>query len=59
MRGETAEVRLSGANARRVIFGAMNLVTGMRLLLPPPKGRSVECLRDLDSSSIILVDDNH
>jgi hypothetical protein len=39
-RGEPAEVHISGRNARRVIFGAMNLVTGTRLLLPRPKGRS-------------------
>jgi hypothetical protein len=32
-RGEPAEVRLSGWNARRVIFGAMNLKTGHRLFL--------------------------
>jgi DDE superfamily endonuclease len=42
LRGEPAEVRLSGRNARRVIFGAMNLVTGTRLFLPRPKGRSVD-----------------
>lgn len=42
LRGETTEVRLSGTNARRVIFGAMNLVTGTRLFLPRPKGRSVD-----------------
>jgi hypothetical protein len=41
-RGEPAEVRLSGASARRVIFGAMNLVTGTGLFLPRPKGRSVD-----------------
>jgi DDE superfamily endonuclease len=39
-RGATATVWLSGRNARRVIFGAMNLRTGSRLLLPRPKGRS-------------------
>ena len=42
LRGQPAEVRLSGANARRVIFGAMNPVTGTRLFLPRPKGRSVD-----------------
>lgn len=42
LRGEPAEVRLSGANARRVIFGAMDPVTGTRLFLPRPKGRSVD-----------------
>ncbi len=40
LKGEPAEVHISGRNARRVIFGAMNLVTGTRLLLPRPKGRS-------------------
>jgi hypothetical protein len=33
LRGQVAEVRLSGWNARRVIFGAMNLRTGHRLFL--------------------------
>jgi hypothetical protein len=40
LRGEPAEVHISGRNARRVIFGAMNLVTGTRLLLPRPRGRA-------------------
>jgi hypothetical protein len=39
-RGEPAEVHISGRNARGVIFGAMNLVTGTRLMLPRPKGRA-------------------
>ena len=39
-RGEPAEGRLSGRNARRVIFGAMNLRTGARLFLPRQRGRS-------------------
>jgi DDE superfamily endonuclease len=39
-RGEAARVWLSGRNARRVIFGAMNLRTGTRLLVPREKGRS-------------------
>jgi hypothetical protein len=39
-RGEAARVWLSGRNARRVIFGAMNLRSGARVLLPRPKGRS-------------------
>jgi hypothetical protein len=30
-RGQTAQVLLSGRNARRVVFGTMNLVTGRRL----------------------------
>jgi DDE superfamily endonuclease len=39
-RGEVARVWLSGRNARRVIFGAMNLRTGTRLFVPRAKGRS-------------------
>jgi hypothetical protein len=39
-RGEVARVWLSGRNARRVIFGAMNLRTGTRLFVPRDKGRS-------------------
>ena len=39
-RGEVARVWLSGRNARRTIFGAMNLRTGTRLFLPRQKGRS-------------------
>jgi hypothetical protein len=39
-RGEDARVWLSGRNARRVIFGAMNLRTGTRLFVPRLKGRS-------------------
>lgn len=39
-RGEPAEVALSGWNARRVIFGAINLKTGTRVLLPRSKNRS-------------------
>ena len=41
-RGEPAEVRLSGRNARRVIFGALNLRTGARLFVPRAKGRSAD-----------------
>jgi hypothetical protein len=39
-RGEPVEVHISGRNARRVIFGAMNLRTGTRLLLPRAGGRA-------------------
>ena len=42
LRGETAKVWLTGRNARRVIFGAMNLLTGTRVLLPRLKGWSVD-----------------
>jgi hypothetical protein len=41
-RGEPAKVWLAGGNARRVIFGTMNLLTGTRLLVPRPKGRSAD-----------------
>jgi len=34
LRGRPKEVLLCGQNARRVLFGAMNLRTGRRLLLP-------------------------
>jgi hypothetical protein len=33
-RGQSAEVRLSGRNARRVLFGTLHVRTGHRLLLP-------------------------
>ena len=41
-RGEVATVWLSGRNARRVIFGALNLRTGSRLFVPRAKGRSAD-----------------
>jgi hypothetical protein len=34
VRGQPATVRLCGHNARRVVFGSMNLCTGTRLFLP-------------------------
>jgi DDE superfamily endonuclease len=40
--GEPAEVMLSGFNDRRVVFGAMNLRTGRRLLLIREHQRSVD-----------------
>jgi DDE superfamily endonuclease len=39
-RGEPQEVRLSGRNARRVIFGAMNLRTGHRVFLDRERQRA-------------------
>ena len=48
LRGEPAQVHISGRNARRVIFGAMNLRTGTRLLLPRPKGRAGDFQAFLD-----------
>jgi hypothetical protein len=40
LRGQTGEVRLTGWNARRVIFGAMNLRTGHRLFLERQRQRA-------------------
>jgi DDE superfamily endonuclease len=42
LRGQPAYVPLSGRNARRVIFGALNLRTGHRLLLPREHQRAVD-----------------
>jgi transposase len=39
-RGKRAKVLLSGRNARRVIFGALNLWTGRRLFLVRPRQRA-------------------
>lgn len=41
-RGESAEVRLCGANARRVLFGALNARTGTRLFLERQRQRAEE-----------------
>ena len=40
LRGRPAEVRLCGANARRVLFGAINLRTGTRVLLARERQRA-------------------
>jgi hypothetical protein len=40
LRGQPARVPISGWNARRVIFGGMNLRTGHRLLLPRKRQRA-------------------
>lgn len=40
LRGQPAEVHITGWNARGVIFGAMNLRTGTRLMLPRSRGRA-------------------
>jgi DDE superfamily endonuclease len=42
LRGQPKEVRLSGRNARRVVFGAMNLRTGRRLFLPREHQRAAD-----------------
>lgn len=41
-RGQPAQVMLSGRNARRAVFGAMNLVTGHRLFLVREKQYAVD-----------------
>src|SRR5262249_26135000 len=42
LRGQPQAVLLSGRNARRVVFGAMNLRTGRRLLLPREHQRAAD-----------------
>lgn len=42
LRGEPLEVPISGRNARRVVFGALNLRTGHRVLLPRERQRAGE-----------------
>src|SRR5207302_8678670 len=39
-RGQAVEVPLSGRNARRVLFGAINVHTGMRVLLARERQRA-------------------
>lgn len=41
-RGHPQEVTLSGRNAKRVLFGAINIRTGHRLSLARPKQRSAD-----------------
>ena len=40
LRGGSAEIRLCGANARRVLFGALNVRTGTRVLLERERRRA-------------------
>jgi DDE superfamily endonuclease len=40
--GQPVRVTLCGRNARRVVFGAMNLRTGYRLFLPRERQRAVD-----------------
>jgi hypothetical protein len=42
LRGETARVELCGGNARRVVWGTLNLITGHRLFLCTRRQRAVE-----------------
>lgn len=41
-KGQPTEILLSGRNGRRVVFGAMNLRTGHRLLLPREHQRAAD-----------------
>src|SRR5947209_14950662 len=41
-RGEEAPVPISGGNAKRVLFGAINIETGRRLFLPRRRGCGVD-----------------
>jgi len=41
-RGQALEVPISGTNARRVVFGTINLATGHRLFLARQRQRSVD-----------------
>lgn len=41
LRGEQAKVAITGRNAKRVLFGAINLRTGHRLVLRRPHMRQV------------------
>ncbi len=50
LRGEQAKVAISGRNAKRVIFGALNPQTGHRILMRAPNMRQEylqACLRQL------------
>jgi transposase len=65
-RGEPAPVPLSGGNAKRVVFGAINIDTGRRLFLvrPHQRGADFRALLSLVRShyrgwSVALVLDEH
>jgi DDE superfamily endonuclease len=47
-RGEEAPVPISGGNAKRVLFGAINIETGSRLFLARRQGRGVDFEEFLD-----------
>jgi len=42
-RGRPAPVPISGGNAQRVLFGAINILTGRRLFLVRRRGRAADC----------------
>jgi DDE superfamily endonuclease len=43
LRGQPAPVPISGGNAKRVLFGALNLRTGHRVFLARERQRAVDC----------------
>lgn len=43
VRGQPAPVPISGSNAKRVLFGTINILTGHRLFLARRQGRSLDC----------------
>jgi transposase InsO family protein len=48
VKGEPAAVPISGANAKRVLFGSINIWTGHRLFLVRHHGRGPDCEAFLD-----------
>ena len=48
VRGQAAEVTISGNNAKRVLFGSINVWTGHRLFLTRQQGRGPDCEAFLD-----------
>jgi hypothetical protein len=48
VRGQEAAVTISGTNAKRVLFGSINVWTGHRLFLTRQQGRGPDCEAFLD-----------
>jgi hypothetical protein len=48
VRGQSAPVAISGANAKRVLFGSINILTGHRLFLTRRQQRGPDCEAFLD-----------
>jgi hypothetical protein len=48
VKGAPAKVMISGANAKRVLFGSINVWTGHRLFLVRHQGRGLDCEAFLD-----------
>jgi len=43
LKGQDAPVPISGSNAKRILFGTLNIETGTRLFLARPRQRSIDC----------------